>query len=129
MGNNRIKLPWPLSVAMSVKAKTKLTVQKNQLLINSLLINLSDLPYTYLDPLECSYQIYLTSCKVEVLREMQISMKYNIKSLLTDHFYLAAFSRDEKIHANDKAEFTEEGIFFTNRFPSLRTFVNKKVGI
>ena len=32
---------------------------------------------------------------------MQISMKYNIKSLLTDHFYLAAFSRDEKIHAND----------------------------
>ena len=56
-------------------------------------------------------------------------MKYNIKSLLTDHFYLAAFSRDEKIHANDKAELTEEGIFFTNRFPSLRTFVNKKVGI
>ena len=72
MGNYRIKLPWPLSVVMSVKAKTKLTVQKNQLLINSLLINLSDLPYTYLDPLECSYQICLTYCKVEVLREMQI---------------------------------------------------------
>ena len=28
-------------------------------------------------------------------------MKCNIKSLLTDHFYLAAFSREEKIHAND----------------------------
>ena len=27
-----------------------------------------------------------------------------------------------------KAEFAEEGIFFTNRFPSLRTCVNKKVG-
>ena len=25
-----------------------------------------------------------------------------------------------------KAEFTEEGTFFANRFPSLRTFVNKK---
>jgi len=29
----------------------------------------------------------------------------------------------------DKAEFVEEGTFFTNRFPSLRTFFNKKVGI
>ena len=28
-----------------------------------------------------------------------------------------------------KAECAEEGTFFTNRFPSLRTFVNKKVGI
>ena len=27
-----------------------------------------------------------------------------------------------------KAEFAEEGIFFANRFPSLRNFVNKKVG-
>ena len=28
-----------------------------------------------------------------------------------------------------KAEFAEEDIFFTNKFPSLKTFVNKKVGI
>ena len=28
-----------------------------------------------------------------------------------------------------KAEFAKEGTFFTNRFPSMRTFVNKKVGI
>jgi hypothetical protein len=28
-----------------------------------------------------------------------------------------------------KVEFAEEGIFFTNRFSSLKTFVNKKVGI
>ena len=28
-----------------------------------------------------------------------------------------------------KAEFAEEGTFFVNRFPSLRTFVNKKVGV
>ena len=28
-----------------------------------------------------------------------------------------------------KAEFAQEGTFFTNRFPSLRTFVDKKVGI
>ena len=28
----------------------------------------------------------------------------------------------------NKAEFAEEGTFFANRFPSLRTFVNKKVG-
>ena len=27
-----------------------------------------------------------------------------------------------------KAEFAEEGIFFANRFPSLRNFVNKRVG-
>jgi hypothetical protein len=29
----------------------------------------------------------------------------------------------------DKAEFAEKGTFFANRFPSLRTFVNKKDGI
>ena len=29
---------------------------------------------------------------------------------------------------NSKAKFAEEGNFFANRFPSLRTFVNKKVG-
>jgi len=28
-----------------------------------------------------------------------------------------------------KAEFAEEGNSFANRIPSLRTFVNKKVGI
>ena len=28
-----------------------------------------------------------------------------------------------------KAEFAGEGTFFGNRFPSLRTFVDKKVGI
>ena len=30
---------------------------------------------------------------------------------------------------NSKAEFAEEGTFFANRFPSLRTFVNKKLDI
>jgi hypothetical protein len=30
---------------------------------------------------------------------------------------------------NSKAEFAEEGTFFVNIFPSLRTFVNKNVGI
>ena len=29
----------------------------------------------------------------------------------------------------DKAEFAEEGTFFANRFPSLRTFVTKNVEI
>jgi hypothetical protein len=34
-----------------------------------------------------------------------------------------------KLGKNVKAEFAEEGIFFMNRFPSLRNFVNKKLGI
>ena len=35
-------------------------------------------------------------------------MKYNIKSLLTDHLYLAAFLRGEKIHAYDSMRKSRE---------------------
>ena len=34
-----------------------------------------------------------------------------------------------QINNSDKAEFAGEGSFFANRFPSLRTFVNRKVGL
>ena len=37
--------------------------------------------------------------------------------------------RNENITFYNKAEFTKEGTFFTDRFPFLRTFVDKKVGI
>ena len=42
-------------------------------------------------------------------------------------FHKAKICRTENCWS--KAEFAEEGTFFTNRFPSLRIFVNKKVGI
>ena len=39
------------------------------------------------------------------------------------------FKAQKKIKRTHKAEFAEEGTFFANRFPFLRTFVDKKVGI
>ena len=39
------------------------------------------------------------------------------------------FVKNNKCRVITKAEFAEEGTFFVNRFPSLRIFVNKKVGI
>ena len=37
-------------------------------------------------------------------------------------------SRTDSLHnTSTKAEFAEEGTFFANRFPSLRTFGNKKL--
>ena len=66
------------------------------------------------------------------------SMRHFLNKVVAHHFLFCFLVSQKDINVVEspkriffyplaKAEFAEEGTFFANRFPSLRTFVNKKV--
>ena len=108
--------------------------KRKVLLVKVVVFDQQEICFHSFEQLKRIIKTNITSYSIFNFQNLDIHMRYILRTSLESKIWpnecvcLTVYLFTSSLNFN-KAEFAEEGTFFANRFPSMRTFVNKKVGI